>query len=249
MKTVVLGDIHGRTIWKDIVLKHHDADRFVFLGDYVSSREDISSEQQISNLMDIVEFAINKNESKPNSVILLRGNHDLQHLGYYWARCSNLNGQVAKWMSGYADTFLENTQWVFVENDIVYSHAGVTQTWMDMNGLTDIHQINELAPSEIFGFTPCKLSDYRGDSHTQPPTWVRPWTLLEYSFGNYTYIVGHTPTESAININSVVLESEYGKSMYDELKDKNQVWTCDCLEDGGYILVEDGIIVPCKFLE
>lgn len=36
MKTVIVGDIHGRTIWKDI-LEKEQPDRVVFLGDYVST--------------------------------------------------------------------------------------------------------------------------------------------------------------------------------------------------------------------
>jgi predicted phosphodiesterase len=39
MKIVVLGDIHGRDIWKEIVAEDYDADCFVFLGDYVSSHD------------------------------------------------------------------------------------------------------------------------------------------------------------------------------------------------------------------
>ena len=249
MKTIVFGDIHGRPIWKDIVSQHRDADRFVFLGDYFTSREGISEEDQITNFGEIVFFADMENENRPDRVILLRGNHDMEALGYDWANCCPWflndhyrNDENRQW-------FLDHTQWVFVDGDIVYSHAGVTMTWMERNGLTDVNDINSLEPSRKFGFTPCKMSDRHGESKTQPPTWVRPWTLFEDSFGKYTYVVGHTTTLFVKDIKKQVLESEWGQEMYEQFKDKNQVWTCDCLGNGRYIVVEDGVITPCEFIK
>lgn len=72
MKTVVLGDIHGRTIWKDIISKENP-NRVIFLGDYVSTHEGITSKIQISNLLEILEYK----ENNPDKVILLRGNHKI----------------------------------------------------------------------------------------------------------------------------------------------------------------------------
>ena len=36
MKTLLLGDIHGRNIWKEII-KKETPDRVVFIGDYFDS--------------------------------------------------------------------------------------------------------------------------------------------------------------------------------------------------------------------
>ena len=41
MKIVVLGDIHGLTVWKDII-DEEQPDQVIFLGDYVSSHEGVS---------------------------------------------------------------------------------------------------------------------------------------------------------------------------------------------------------------
>ena len=72
MKELVLGDIHGRTIWKDII-KKENPDRVIFLGDYVTTHEGISSEQQISNLEEILTYK----EENSSKVTLLRGNHKI----------------------------------------------------------------------------------------------------------------------------------------------------------------------------
>lgn len=253
MKTIVFGDIHGRTVWKDIVRENYDADRFVFLGDYFTSREGISEEDQITNFTDLVNFADFENAMTPGRVILLRGNHDMEALGYDWASCS------PRFMSGHyrnkevRDWFLDHTQWVFVEDGIVYSHAGVTKTWMERNGLTEIEQINDLEPTAKFGFTPCKLSDYYGDSVTQPPTWIRPWGLFGDSFGKYTYIVGHTTLKHIRNLKDEMLErytedtyGDYDPGVLEEIKNGNDVWMCDTLPHE-YLIVEDGEITVGKF--
>ena len=41
MEVILIGDIHGRTIWKQIVERHPDADHYVFFGDYFDPYEDI----------------------------------------------------------------------------------------------------------------------------------------------------------------------------------------------------------------
>lgn len=253
MKTIVFGDIHGRTVWKDIVRENYDADRFVFLGDYFTSREGILEEDQITNFTDLVNFADFENAMTPGRVILLRGNHDMEALGYEWASCSPWfmsdhyrNKEVRDW-------FLDHTKWVFVEGGIAYSHAGVTKTWMERNGLTELEQINDLEPSAKFGFTPCKLSDYYGDSVTQPPTWIRPWGLFGDSFGKYTYIVGHTTLKHIRNLKDEMLErykedtyGDYDPEVLEEIKTENDVWMCDTLPHE-YLIVEDGEIAVGKF--
>ena len=72
MKELVLGDIHGRTIWKDII-KKENPDKVIFLGDYVSTHEGISSKQQVANLEEILAYK----KENPDKVILLRGNHKI----------------------------------------------------------------------------------------------------------------------------------------------------------------------------
>ena len=129
MKILILGDIHGRTIWKDIIEKE-SPDKVIFLGDYVSTHDNISSETQIANLNDILDYK----EANSSKVILLRGNHDIQHLGYYWAECSGLDPKVWQHMSesNFKERFLKLTQWVHIDDDLkvissftlIYARAG-----------------------------------------------------------------------------------------------------------------------------
>lgn len=71
MKTIFIGDIHGRDIWKDIV-SQEKPDRVVFIGDYFDSF-DIKGPVQIHNFKEIIEFK----KSGECEVIMLIGNHIL----------------------------------------------------------------------------------------------------------------------------------------------------------------------------
>ena len=223
MKTVVLGDVHGRTIWKDILDKEQP-DRTVFLGDYVSSHEAIPGKTQIHNLLEILDLK----EHRPDEVFLLRGNHDLQHLGYSWAECSGYNPAVAMEMP--TDRFLQLTQWTVVDDELrtVFSHAGISKIWMENSDITDIHDINFMKPSELFGFIPNSWDDYSGDSVTQSPTWIRPWALTKCNISGWKQVVGHTPVRQKIfNI------AEFAQSDED-------IWRCDALALKQYLVIDNG---------
>jgi hypothetical protein len=195
MKIIVFGDIHGRTCWKKI-LEHEKWDKVIFLGDYVSTHEKISENDQILNLQDIFDFK----KEYGDKVILLRGNHDIQHLGYSWAECSGMCRNVQQFMMEFKEEFLENTQWLYIEDNYLFSHAGVSKIWWNNiknrhENIIDIEDINKLEPSEEFGFTPDNWYDYSGYSDTQPLTWIRPENLINCGVNNYIQVVGHTPTK------------------------------------------------------
>lgn len=222
-KTLILGDIHGRTVWKDMA--HQDFDKVVFLGDYCTTHDHITSKGQISNLEEILTFK----EDNPDKVILLRGNHDTQMLGYSWAECSPTDVVVQAYMSkpDFKEYFLNNTQWVYIEDKVLFSHAGVSKVWLkDIAHLNSVDKINNLPPSEIFGFTPDNYFDVYGTSKTQPPTWIRPSTLYTCGVDGYTQVIGHTPVE---HINKV-----------------GNIWLCDALGVHEYLTLEDGKFMQVK---
>ena len=42
MKTITIGDTHGRSKWKNIVEKEKDADKIIFIGDYFDAKDGYS---------------------------------------------------------------------------------------------------------------------------------------------------------------------------------------------------------------
>lgn len=218
-KILCIGDIHGRFIWDDII-KVENPDKIIFLGDYVDTHEDISPEQQLANLEDILNYK----ESNPDKVVLLRGNHDTSELGYWWAQCSGFNSKVYAGMSQIKERFLSNTQWIYIENNIIYSHAGVSKDWMRMYKIKDVNDINNIPPDITFSFTPTTSLDIYGTSRTQPCTWIRPTTLTKCNIEGYTQVVGHTPMDKIVKLKA---------------NNGDFIWLCDSLEHGNYLVIND----------
>jgi len=242
-KVVFIGDVHGRGCWNEIVDREKDADLIIFAGDYVSTHEDISVEDQLNNLFDILLYK----EEHPDKVVLLRGNHDMQHLGYYWAECSGFFRDVEREMSKpeVRERYLRDTQWVYVMDNIVFSHAGITERWFKDSECETVEDINNLEPSELFGFRPCKMSDYYGISQTQGPTWIRPQTLCAYALPGWIQVVGHTTTKKVINIREELIKQYPDQDLGFNVKEAPDVWVCDCLPHE-YLVIEDGKFIPTK---
>lgn len=242
MKTIILGDIHGRTCWYDIIEKENP-DRIIFMGDYVSTHDkNVTIEQQCSNLEDILNFK----EGFGENCILLRGNHDMQHLGYHWAECSGYFPHVAQWMVGIKDRFLRLTQWVHVQDDMVFSHAGISKDFWDYLNLGEptkdnILKINNLEPSSLFGFTPNRISDYCGESTTQPLTWIRPSTLMFCAIPGWNQVVGHTVLKKNISkFGNICLAAR--ETLSDDVKSRiniDELWVVDTLPYR-YMVIENG---------
>lgn len=243
MRIICFGDIHGRKVWKEIVDKEIDnTDLFIFLGDYFTSREGISEHEQILNFIDIIAFK----QEYPDKVYLLRGNHDMEAIGYYWAECRPAFYNT--WASYNRDLILNNTQWLVQIDNIVFSHAGITQRWWkDMQKkfpeLTCFEDINNIEPCEMFGFISSKMSDYTGISPTQPLTWVRPSCLCEYGFPEITYVVGHSTQASISNYKNDLIE-KYNLGEFA----KCDIWVCDTLPRE-YLLIDKGEFIPVKIQE
>lgn len=249
MKILVLGDIHGRLCWLDIIEKEQP-DKIIFLGDYVSTHDEISADQQLANLEDILNYK----EEHSDSVVLLRGNHDTQHLGYSWAECSGWDQKVYEKMFTIKDIFLEKTQWLYplqIKNKfIIFSHAGISNTWYEYikkkhPEVTCIADINNLEPSEDFGFISNSPWDYSGDSITQSCTWIRPRTLVTDMPKGIIQVVGHTPVNGVcVNLLDKIREKKTeGSRSWNEIKDIPDLWLCDALSDGSYLVIEDGEFV------
>ena len=207
MKTIAIGDVHGRSLWKLIVNQEQDADRIVFIGDYFDSF-DIKGEEQLNNFLDIIEFK----KTTDKEVIMLIGNHD-----YHYFPEVGENGT-----SGYQSIFShqikptidanrEHLQMAYQFDEYLFSHAGVSSAFMDSVFGNDGWKVETMVEqlNEQFKYKPLtfqfgsavsikKMSylDPYGDNEEQSPIWIRPRSLMaanrETLRKQVIQIVGHT---------------------------------------------------------
>lgn len=267
MKVLVLGDTHCREVWKDIVAKEGDScDKIVFLGDYLPPRGFTYDDP--TDACGFLYSVLDYKDKNPDKVVLLRGNHDLDVLGYYWASCyPKAHYKVEEYCrtEDVKNWFLNNTQWVYriPDTNIVCSHAGLGTEFLDnaykklvkkgieyYTGMLVPHEwiidnLNKLEPSELFGFTDNNPFDTSGESTCQPCTWIRPYTLIQVGHKNTIHVVGHTPVDHICNFKrKFIEEARQYEELFEEKKEdyKNyaEVWCCDCLENGEYLIIENG---------
>lgn len=203
-KTIVIGDIHGRKIWKEIFEKEHP-DKIIFIADYFDSFY-INAEDQIKNFRDIMTL---RKASSDGSVITLIGNHDATYLPE--THHSGISGYQAKAAPAIAAVLEEHRQFLKMahqEGRFLFTHAGVSQTWCDEN-LEDFNldaipdNIADMI-NEQWKYTPRRFmfngTDSYGDDVYQTPIWIRPKSLMKDCKSvfskKFIQVVGHTAQKS-----------------------------------------------------
>jgi predicted phosphodiesterase len=199
MKSVIIGDIHGRASWKNIVKKEDNADRFIFVGDYFDTHENIKVIIQLDNFKRLIDF---KNESKAD-VIMLIGNHDFHYMPF-----------ANETYSGHQRGHHYTIQMLLMENikelsmcykmdNFLFSHAGISYKWLEYWGKKMKVNMNndiDVIVNDLFVGSPRAFKfagwDPYGDSEQSSPIWIRPRSLQVSNYDTfrkeYIQVVGHT---------------------------------------------------------
>jgi len=255
-RTVIIGDTHGRNLWKQIVEAEKDADRIIFLGDYFDSF-DIPGVVQLQNFLDIVEFK--KNSDK--EVVLLFGNHDYHYMpGFTGVGYSGYQSGLAYQFRDAIEQNLEHFQMAYLFEYVLCSHAGISPEWLErsfgkpndetehnwnIDTLDGIKHVVDLI-NDHFKYKPSIFEfngwNSYGDNTYQTPIWIRPASLMKSNQNsglkkNVIQVVGHTQVK---NIFESVKASD--KSM------GNRYYLNDAIETNGYLVFEDGFFVPKEIL-
>lgn len=208
MSILVISDVHASIAWKKVFTERKTGDIVVFLGDYFDKRgSGPFAENQVNNFLDIVDYAKNN----PNT-FLLTGNHEYDYMPFcIWSHASKY--------PDYKKAIMDNIdllQMVYVHESgskrLVFSHAGVTNTFMVMYGLRHPEELNDLWRHNP-GYFDWKPSDpvtrmrsqRDGDDIWQSPIWVRTYALEHDGLKDWEQVIGHTPVKQPTNI-----QTEYG---------------------------------------
>ena len=163
--------------------------------------------------------------------------------------------------------FLYDTQWIYIKDNILFSHAGVSKKWMEYCSIKSVEDINNEEPSWKFGFIPDSFNDCYGESVTQPPTWIRPYPFYYCAVDEYIHVVGHTPQDYIREIISPIrkdcftdiealqtvedlskeeAEKELAKrrqNFLNRISKSSGIWLCDTLGRGQYLTITDNNFV------
>ena len=205
MKTVLIGDIHGRDCWKRIV-EVEKADRYVFIGDYFDSF-DIPGLMQMHNFKELMLWS---EQTKAECVFLI-GNHDYGYFeGCDGTRTSGYQFQLAPSIKMLVREWKHKLQMAYRFDDVLCTHAGVSTDFMNgvfgrggWNADNIVELLNEQWQYKPFTFDfdcvkPIKMSwvDPYGDNVEQSPIWIRPKSLMRSNKDELKkqiiQVVGHT---------------------------------------------------------
>lgn len=212
----LIGDIHGRNSWRQLVRTDMIN---IFLGDYLDpyDRDDLQAgSAEYDNLQDIIRFK----QQHPETILLL-GNHDLHYL---WdEHYSRYNDEHAERYAQLMREHLHLFQAAYAIGDcVLVTHAGVTCPWLQLAGISHQQSVSQLAEAicrcmsdeesrHLFSVESTFLPDDSfGISPTASPIWVRPHTLLERGLlvdhrGDTLYqVVGHTQIGQIMQFDSCV---------------------------------------------
>jgi hypothetical protein len=207
MKTVAIGDTHGRSFWKLIIEQEKPFDKLIFIGDYFDTHETISPELQAINFREICQYK----EENSDKVILLIGNHDEHYFPFMGnSGTSGYNTGAAPAIGHLLMTYKDLLKMAHAEDNLLFSHAGIGETWLINNhpdletnpGIYLFNSAKDIANkvNELWKFKPLlfKFNGWEptGDNVGQTPIWIRPRSLMKDSQkmkeNGITQIVGHT---------------------------------------------------------
>lgn len=246
-KMLIIGDIHGRSNWKNfedisLLLKSQtfepDFDKYVFLGDYVDGYDKDNS-TIFNNLIDIINFK----QAYNDNVVLLLGNHDLQ----YYMSLPKMNNKFL--CSGYRPeahydlyTLFHKYKHLFQASyqygNYIFTHAGIVNEWYrkfeielalkntsyninysEFNISERINLAFELQLNCLFD-----IDFYRGGMYNEGGIfWCDKEVSQKTALQGYNQIVGHTivekPTTYTIN-------------------EETTVTYCDCIKNNKYYIIK-----------
>ena len=197
IKTLIIGDVHGSTYWKEVVAENPDC-RYAFLGDYLDPHRETSNKDLIDNLKDIIQFK----QERPDNVVLLLGNHDMHYIDDDFRICCRFDEEIAEEAK---ILFLGNINlftFAFQDGNHVYTHAGISQKWFleDFKGDATkniAEQLNNPRPDQLPALYRCGW--YRGGemNDTGGIFWADMMELIETSvpLQGYVQFTGHNRVE------------------------------------------------------
>lgn len=175
-KVLVIPDCHGRKFWRQAIANNiGNVDKVIFLGDYLDPYGDEIEENpelmecnnfyDSQSLLKMLENIISLKKNEPDKYILLTGNHSDS---YIWSKFNAASRTDYRNYEKYHKFFSENLEYfnlVWIEDNVIFSHAGISEGWANKVWETlefpenEISSVKEIA--EVLRDTPLsKFTEY-----------------------------------------------------------------------------------------
>lgn len=207
-KRIIFGDFHGHFDSLNQIYQDEQPYSVIHLGDYFDnfSSSPREMEDAFTNLLELRKNHLEN--TKNGDFVLLLGNHDYHYLQYGLEKYSGYNTGYDLWAHQQLKELWDTHQLKLVEYDYtsktLYSHAGVTNTWLKENRMDgiELQYLNDVNLLHL-RFTYAGGGDWYGDTPYASPIWVRPNSLLSDRYIDenkevWTQIVGHTHASTPI---------------------------------------------------
>lgn len=198
----IIGDIHGMTVWKQLV---DDDSVNVFVGDFFDPYYNFSFEQCKANFLDIIAYK----QAHPQTV-LLYGNHEIHYLLY-----KEIHEQYSRFDEDHAadiqrllidhESYFNGVAYS-INNQYLVTHAGVGRYWFR----SWFGEYDNETPDQLAALINQKWQDsylpflvrtntpygHASEDPRQSPLWIRPWALEDtniFAGTPYMQVFGHTP--------------------------------------------------------
>ena len=140
MKVLVIPDIHGRKFWRKAIADNiGKVDKIVFLGDYLDPYgNEIEENPELmeceyfydaKNLLNMLNDIVGLKKNEPDKYVLLTGNHTDS---YIWSKFHSATRTDYRNWEKYHKFFSQNLEYfnlVWIENNTIFSHAGISEGW------------------------------------------------------------------------------------------------------------------------
>lgn len=178
MRTLVVGDLHGNKEIAQQALSNKEADRVVFLGDYLDSFNR-SPEDQVETLLTVLEAA----ETLPDEVVALMGNHERSYM-YPTETCSGWRQETDTMVTHLVKRMEDTLKPYHWEQGWLLSHAGVSQGLLAMLDMS----VEEYLESGDY----CQIGSFRGGCSSEGGLFWNDWNMEFIPINGVKQIVGHT---------------------------------------------------------
>jgi len=184
MKIAIISDIHQSTYWEKIIKQKNNFDKIIFLGDEFDCWEN-KWPFQMENAENIIKFKIDNFDK----VDLCWSNHATSY--FLDEKCSGFQFAYAIDIKDFYNKYKHLYKVVYIYDNWIFSHGGVSAKWMKSCGINDINEINKLF-EEKPGFFKWAGPDAYGNNAKEGPLWIRPEALSINFINNYNQMTGHT---------------------------------------------------------